>query len=98
MEQDKIIEGNKLICDFMGNEKITGRIADEQRQYHSSWDWIMPVVIKIRDLAIPEYTKKKDVQHFLVVADIENLHFAVVQFIKWYNTSNPSQTTPAKGE
>jgi hypothetical protein len=46
-----IIEGNKLIAEFMGvtyyqNMEITADLV----QYHSSWDWLMPVVEKIESL------------------------------------------------
>ena len=47
---EEILEGNKLIAEFLGQEAITGRIADEQRKFHTSWDWLMPVVEKIEKL------------------------------------------------
>lgn len=58
MENKEIIEGNKLIAEFMGMEfhtinNITGVTIDgvlgglEKLQYHTSWDWLMPVVEKI---------------------------------------------------
>lgn len=51
----KTKEGNKLIAEFMTDEpeilahdlKKAGTL--ESMQYHSSWDWIMPVVEKIED-------------------------------------------------
>ena len=47
----EIIEGNKLIAEFLGQEKLTGRISDEHRQFHTSWDWLMPVCKKLDYLA-----------------------------------------------
>lgn len=75
MVEKEIIEGNILICDFMGWEKsvITGLGKTELKGYyvfavptnqtmygrpysdierlkfHSSWDWLMPVVEKISE-------------------------------------------------
>ena len=59
MSEQEILDGNKLIAEFMGakynskldlvnlgaNHKLVGI---NELQYHSSWDWIMPVVDKIR--------------------------------------------------
>ena len=51
----KILEGNKLIAEFMGNDyknyetAVIGVISPEKAKYHSSWDWLMPVVSKIEE-------------------------------------------------
>lgn len=60
-----IIEGNKLIAEFMGakwngatenifrfteNLPIEGKNNYKTLEYHSSWDWLMPVVEKIEYL------------------------------------------------
>lgn len=61
MTPEEIIEGNKLIAEFMGYEKhptIEDCLRDPQKsehnfmhpshlKYHSSWDWLMPVIEKI---------------------------------------------------
>lgn len=56
-------EGNKIIAEFMGlpsYENMTGKYwlhpLDKNKEvsqfnYHTSWDWIMPVVEKIFDIA-----------------------------------------------
>lgn len=70
MNTQEIIEGNKLIAEFMGlsyctkhqyegwykNSEYNHRICDFYRlKYNSSWDWLMPVVEKI------EGTKQADI-------------------------------------
>ena len=47
--ETQIIEGNKLIAEFMEfpTAETAGRINDDAAKYHSSWDWLMPVVEKI---------------------------------------------------
>lgn len=63
MTQEKILEGNKLIAGFMGAEWVQDDYKEwgykietphwnklqkpEALQYHSSWDWLMPVLEKI---------------------------------------------------
>jgi hypothetical protein len=42
----EIVEGNKLIAEFMG-DKGHDMLS---YQYHSSWDWLMPVVERIGEM------------------------------------------------
>lgn len=49
-------ENNKLIAEFMtpkgydGYGKAPNQVAPKFLKYHSSWDWLMPVVKKIGEL------------------------------------------------
>lgn len=66
--KEEIIAGNKLIAEFMGLEKDgnfwykpTGNTEGlmytnkySKLKYHSSWDWLMPVVEKIEKVELPE--------------------------------------------
>jgi hypothetical protein len=56
MKTKEILEGNKLIAEFMELEFISTcfvlinssqRIHKRNLKYNSSWDWLMPVVEKI---------------------------------------------------
>lgn len=64
----------------------------ETLRFHDSWDWIMPVWIKFRDLFEPPNTKHEDwinsLQWYLFSSDspkrfAERLAYA----IKWYNST-----------
>ena len=97
---------NKLIAEFMGYAFVNGVYESpkdefhiDEMLYHTSWDWLMPVVEKIEsddryDVDILQYgTRITDNQKEIVnnIADIsfdkkiEHTHNAVVEFIKWYN-------------
>lgn len=97
MTQEQIIEGNTLIAQFMGNSvNIHGETLDwEKRQstvmrYHSSWDWLMPVISKIirlgdkDDDAFMEY-RKSSIDAALRLILLERAWEHVVAYINWYN-------------
>ena len=46
------MKDNKLIAEFMDVNLIEGQLGD----YHTSWDWLMPVVEKINLLDDYRYT------------------------------------------
>jgi hypothetical protein len=98
MKTNEILEGNKLIAKFMGtlyhqDEKITATIV----KYHSSWDWLMPVVEKIKDIdnqadietaKILEFFKDDEdvnIFHTSIFCHLQEVYNRVVVFIKWYN-------------
>jgi len=58
-------------------------ILSKYCKYHSSWDWLMPVVEKI----IYNYDESKslDIMRELSYAKIESVYQSVIEFIKWYN-------------
>ena len=50
--EKEVIIGNIMIAEFMG-QRMRNLELDEERSgyhYHDSWDWIMPVCIKIESL------------------------------------------------
>jgi hypothetical protein len=66
--------------DVMGFDMIVCSLADTK--FHTSWDWLMPVVEKCLTTG--------DRQHFvindaLLTCNIEEVYKAVVEFIKQYN-------------
>lgn len=59
MSNEEIIQGNKLIAEFMGwklGELFEwpnggkGYVLETELKYHTSWDWLMPVVEKINKI------------------------------------------------
>jgi hypothetical protein len=80
---------NKLIAEFMGSN-LNGLESwqyEEELQYHTSWDWLMPVHKKC--MFTPEFSGDDQLRTPLIDAvidaDIDRLYEAVVEFIKEYN-------------
>ena len=91
------MKDNKLIAEFMGKpykqeflEKGVGGVFEEvvlyeDLQYHTSWDWLMPVVYKILWLEDYEDESYEDIYNGLTNAILSQTFEAVVVFIKEYN-------------
>ena len=87
-------ENNKLIAKFMGiapNEAGVYHISKhkgyslENLLYHTSWDWLMPVVNKCRNESNPEDSHWEAIYYSLEDCDRDVTHHAVVEFINQYN-------------
>lgn len=125
--EEKIIEGNKLIAEFMNIhfEIVDGVCYPEGKhqweitllphldqysiygdkehawkkvnlKYHASWDWLMSVVEKIRDVSEEigdeegELYIKMQREEFLIFdlplcTPIEEVWESAIEFITWYN-------------
>ena len=81
---------NKLIAEFM-DLRSTGLsiYKPSEYKYHTSWDWLMPVVQKIGDeyLNTPfDETFSHFTEQYENIWTIEDTYNAVVEFIKDQNT------------
>lgn len=77
--------------------KITSTLSLPVRptyfKYHSSWDWLMPVVEKIETYRLV-YPKHADfVCDCKIVVLKHVLYREVVEFIKWYNSQQQDNGT-----
>jgi len=68
----------------------------KQSKYHSSWDWLMPVIskcllcwnqfsIRLLTAAITQFDFQEEIEKPLYNIDIDNTFNGVVNFIIWYN-------------
>ena len=82
-------ENNKLIAEFMGWVYEDDTPSVELPPYHKSWDWLMPVVGKIRDIYIPHEIDKNVTLDFYSIRDcipeIHHTYPSVVEFFTQYN-------------
>jgi hypothetical protein len=112
MKQEEINENNKLIAEFAGfhpsedpimkNKGFYVRNNGEifklnEMRYHSSWDWLMPVVEEIENIGYVYNTKfgacciANDHGKTIVTFEgyssmnINTIYELVIKFIKWYN-------------
>ena len=79
---------NVLIAEFMRVDQIdvdTWLDKNEELKYHSSWDWLMPVVIKV-GASGNLLAAMKTLRPYGVLRTIEDTHQAVVKFINQLNT------------
>jgi hypothetical protein len=97
----EIEEGNRLIAGFMElihctdpdhkNDKCyevpyaKGYHKIRDMQYHTSWDWLKPVIDKIFTYALAHREQVDKIINISIVVDILPAWQAVVDFIKWYN-------------
>jgi predicted esterase YcpF (UPF0227 family) len=101
------MKDNKLIAEFMGFEEHKGSyylplynsgdwVTDVELEYHTSWDWLMPVIQKIGDeyLNTPfdetyshltEQYENIWTQEKKLISNFEDTYEAVVEFIKNQN-------------
>jgi hypothetical protein len=74
---------------FLKPDDITGEIyetySEINLQYHTSWDWLMPVVEKVFVLSEDEEAWRMDIESGLTTLNIDETYRAVVEFIKQYN-------------
>lgn len=111
----KVVEaGNKAIAEFMGLKTyisphgfdycntlfILTEYGKETGKYHKSWDWIMPVVERVRGLQKDDFkdidnqlleNRKAHVTHLRVTESIETIWDKCVVFAKWYNSKTESE-------
>jgi hypothetical protein len=105
MTEEQIIEGNKLIAEFMGKSIYPRNWNDEnwegerrdymphEVKYHASYDWLIPVCFKIKEIcnSIQDAKLVQIASSYLSNICIANNRFvinelypAVVNFLKWY--------------
>lgn len=103
-----IDEMNEAIALFDGYEKYEDRFGIwfkrgelikclhpklQDLKYHTSWDALMSIVKKIKDLIrdadcekrIQMSQRLKPIQNETLNVDVENTHYCVYQFIQWLN-------------
>ena len=93
-------ENNKLIAEFMGMElgddktmyyddaeNLHPPTPINELKFHSSWDWLMPVLKKINSEISPNTRGLWRMIINPTEYDIENVYAQVVEFIKEYNNN-----------
>ena len=94
MNKRTTIEGNKLIAEFVQFKQYgfdgSEYLDEDNLLYHSSWDWLIPVVNKILNMINTEFdvsfsSSQNSIKSALLRLDIDYLFVEVVKFIKLYN-------------
>lgn len=103
------LEGNKLIAVFSGlkDPMYNGIWLDsikfrafytEELEFHTSWDWLMPVVEKIERLDTLDRSREfnRAIDRLIslpIYTDISTVYKAVLEFIQWYNLQGTRSIT-----
>lgn len=104
MTEQEILEDDKLIAEFMEYYFHAGKFYKKGAKtlgqwfsipkYNISWDWLMPVWCRIRDLRFKEMKHefehadiKQNCAHAICYRDIQSAYYEIVNAIKWYNTT-----------
>ena len=86
-----LFEGNLMWAD---NRKGLNKTLLEGFKYHSSWDWLMPVVLKAKALYLNYETgqmrdelkmRYKAIENELCNLNLINTHYCLYKFLQWYN-------------
>ena len=85
-----IEEKNKMIAEFMGIDQVDIDYHEDgngELKYHTSWDWLIPVVDTIYNTGMDEQKTNEigDITHALLDINIQSTHDAVISFIEFYN-------------
>lgn len=109
MGQTEILEGSKIICVFMDGEvmedgmcwfggyhhiRTTNKCFHIKAvKYHSSFDWLIPAIVKFRNLDLGTSLFASHVQAIddsvTDEYDINQAFGMLVEAIKWYNSLKP---------
>jgi hypothetical protein len=88
---DYVIEGNKLIAQFYWPDSVRSDAKMDEWEYHSSWDWLIPVIQKCKEIARKheEYSICRKYYMNITISiqcvKIEYVYESVIKFINWYN-------------
>ncbi len=91
MNNEEILNGNKLIAEFMGEEVTQdGKWKSKHNGvmefcYHTSWDWLKPVINEIGKYKLAHPVESDKVSQMKIIAEILPAWGKVVEFITWYN-------------
>ena len=79
---------NKLIAEFMGVDQVdidTWLETNSNLKYHTSWDWLIPVIKKCRTIQVEGSQRRiDDINFTFFTLDLLGAWHNVVEFIKWY--------------
>jgi|SRR6185369_2300178 len=101
-DKEEIVKGNKAIQLFM----IKGTVSDEEYEmrsikhlkhfedlkYHSSWDWLKPVIDKVYEYSIACHDAIDPIRKMSIVVDIKPAWHKIINAIEKINMYNAQST------
>jgi hypothetical protein len=104
-----IAEKNYVIGVFDGRSFVGSHITDytaataPKMKYHSSWDWLMPIYHKIREIALLQYEDPEATLLFtkmnnqLLFGTIADVHLRAYHFIEYLNKQQSNEQSAKRG-
>ena len=78
--------GDVIKADNSANENEDDVFHPEDMQFHTSWDWLMPVIEEIDHL---QYEEIDSIENALATRSIKDTYEAIVEFIKQHKLWKP---------
>jgi hypothetical protein len=81
---ENIEAGNRIIAEFDGN-------TNDRVFYHDSYDWLMPVWVKFRELVVLKKDRHDQTRHMGIIGNamvwhgLPELFSALVEAVRWWN-------------
>ncbi len=91
MKTEEVNAGNRLLAEFMTGQKQESTVffglncTASGLKYHSSWDWLIPVVEKILNICLDSDSMEPYYNITDAIPEIQSVWLACVEFVKWWN-------------
>lgn len=98
-----IVDEDKSYARLSGDREIDVPLTEEDLEYHTSWDWLMPAWNKFKDIEFSppfpqgHYRICDHIKNAICNCDIELAFKELVEGIKWHNQQTLTNNSAGSG-